>query len=102
SAMPASLGLIVPPSAISNNPARDPRWTAGTGWTLDTKGFGAAGCFVSSTSAGDLLLDVPAEVGPTDSYDVYYIGNGGSPAFSVNATGRGSAATITPGALNGI
>ncbi|OZD48661.1 hypothetical protein CH252_19230 [Rhodococcus sp. 06-1477-1B] len=102
SGLPASLGLIIPPSQISNDVNRDPRWTLGSGWTLEAKGFGNASVFGSAAGAGDLLLTVPTEVGPVDRYDVYYIGNGTSPSFSVNMPGRSSAAVVAPGSLNGI
>lgn len=99
--VPAGLGLIPGPSQITNNLTLDPRWTAGAGWSLEGFGFGNASVWKSTTTAGTLTLSMPAAAGLCDSFDVYFIGNGGSGAFNVQATG-GTSTVITPGTLNGV
>lgn len=99
--VPSALGFIGAPDHLSNNVNKDSRWTPAANWGLASHGFGNDQCWQSTTAGGTLVLNVPTHLGACDTFDVYYLGNGASPAFTVTPTG-GSPQTVTPGALNGV
>lgn len=74
----------------------DPRWTAGTGWSLPSTGTGNAGAhnswagegsawFAATGTAGTLAFKPSA--GFYDHADIYYVNVGGTSGFSVNFNG---------------
>lgn len=93
--VPAAVGLAVPPSTQNGNINADPRWTVGSGWSLDLNGWAFNSCFKASTGAGPLVYAPGAPSDTADAFDVYYITTGVTASFTIQATG-GSLVTVAP------
>lgn len=99
---PAYVGLGIPKQ--QSGTSVDGRWSYGTGWAAAPgDGIGWAGQEVvkAAASSGNLVYTPGPSAGPCDIFDVYYVANGATPPFTIQATG-GSVVTVTPGAQNGI
>lgn len=93
--IPAAMGMRL--TADSH----DTCWTLGAGWAVETANNGFDGiCYKGSASSGGLVFTPGATAGTFDTFSVYYIGNGATAPFTIQATG-GSPVTVTPGTLNG-
>lgn len=96
--IPTAKGLGIPPSILAGNP--DTRWTAGSGWSLLTLGWGEGSDYQGAANAAGSL--VYADPGVTaDRFDVYYATNSGLGTITAVATG-GSTVTQSTSAAGGV
>jgi lysophospholipase L1-like esterase len=99
---PAFVGLATP--KLQSGVSVDGRWALGTGWAAapgDAIGWAGTEVYKAAASSGALVYTPGASAGPCDTFDVYYVANGGTPPFTIQATG-GAVVTVTPGTQNGI
>lgn len=97
SAIPCVKGMGIPPTKLAAN--ADPRWTAGTGWTLQSFGAARNACYGGAAQSGALVYADPEVM--ADTFDVYYLTGAGLGAITVTATG-GAGSTVSGNGTYGV
>lgn len=97
---PTTRGLAIPP--FSGGTTADPRWSAQAGWGLSAQGWASGAAYQGVSGAAQALNFAPHVA--ADTYDVYYIRNGGfgSITCKVNGATASSGGTWSTAGASGV
>lgn len=89
-------GLAIPPA---NVPLTDPRWVAGTGWSIAPFGFANGAAYLASAGAVGALTFTPGVL--CDTFDVYWLGGPSNGTVQASVGGATATAVVTTNATPG-